>query len=100
MPKQQTNVRERTNTKLREPRRFMVVLYNDDFTTMDFVVRMLMSVFHKSESDAGQLMFEVHRTGSAIVGAYSYDVAMTRVQMATRMARAEGFPLRLECKPE
>ena len=100
MAKEQTNVRDRTNIELRPPRRYKVIIYNDDFTTMDFVVHVLVSVFFKSTEEAEALMLDVHRRGSATVGIYSYDVAKSKVRKATMMARQENFPLRLECKPE
>ena len=100
MAKEQTTLRERTHTELREPRRYKVIIYNDDFTTMEFVVHILVSVFFKSAEEAEALMLDVHRNGSAIVGVYSYDVAQSKVRKATMMAREENFPLRLECKPE
>ena len=100
MAKEQTTVRERLRTELREPRRYKVIIYNDDFTTMDFVVHVLESVFFKSAEEAETLMLNVHNHGSAVVGIYSYDVAQSKVRKATMMAREENFPLRLECKPE
>ena len=100
MANEQTSVRDRTNTNLREPRRYKVIIYNDDFTTMDFVVHVLTSVFFKSNDEAERLMLDVHQKGSAVVGIYSYDIATSKVRKATMMARNENFPLRLECKPE
>ena len=100
MAKVQTAVRDRTHTNLREPRRYKVIIYNDDFTTMEFVVLVLTSVFFKSAEEAEALMLAVHKSGSAVVGIYSYDVAISKVRKATMMAREENFPLRLECKPE
>lgn len=100
MANEQTSVRSRTNTSLREPRRYKVIIYNDDFTTMEFVVLVLTSVFFKSAEEAEALMLSVHKSGSAVVGIYSYDVAISKVRKATMMAREENFPLRLECKPE
>lgn len=100
MAKEQTAVRYRTRTNLREPRRYKVIIYNDDFTTMEFVVLVLTSVFFKSAEEAEALMLAVHKSGSAVVGIYSYDVAISKVRKATMMAREENFPLRLECKPE
>lgn len=100
MAKEQTAVRDRTNTSLREPRRYKVIIYNDDFTTMDFVVQVLTTVFFKTESEAEALMLDVHERGSAVVGIYSYDIAKSKVRKATMMAREHNFPLRLECKPE
>ena len=100
MAKEQTAVRDRTRPNLREPRRYKVIIYNDDFTTMEFVVLVLTSVFFKSAEEAEALMLAVHKSGSAVVGIYSYDMAISKVRKATMMAREENFPLRLECKPE
>lgn len=72
-----------------------VRFYNDDYTTKDFVVDILISVFHKSEEDAIALMETVHHSGSAVVGVYTYDIAVTRSEMAMKAARKEGFPLRI-----
>lgn len=79
-----------------EPSKFKVVLYNDDFTTKEFVVEILLIIFHKSLAEANSLMEKVHKTGSAVVGIYTYDIACTRVRMTINTARANGFPLRCE----
>ena len=100
MPQEQSYIKERQHTDLREPRRYKVTIYNDDFTTMEFVVLVLTTIFHKTEAEAEALMLQVHRTGKSIVGIYSYDIALSKVNKATRMARSEGFPLRLTCEPE
>lgn len=100
MEQQQTFFDEKERVELREPRRFKVTIYNDDFTTMDFVVKVLTTIFYKSEAEAEVLMMQVHKSNSAIVGIYSYDIAQSKVQKATRMAREEGFPLRLTVAPE
>jgi len=73
-----------------------VVFYNDDYTTKDFVVDVLVSVFHKSETDACGIMETVHRTGSSVVGVYSYDIAVSRAAVTKKRAREQGFPLRVE----
>lgn len=100
MEQQQSSFLEKEYTRLREPRRFRVIIYNDDFTTMDFVVKVLTVVFHKTQAEAEALMLQVHRSQSATVGIYTYDIAQSKVKKATRMAREEGFPLRLEVKEE
>lgn len=100
MAKEQSQIRERQRTHLREPRRFKVIIYNDDFTTMDFVVMILMEVFLKSEEEANALMLQVHHSDKAVVGIYTYDIATSKVRKATNMAREEGFPLRLTVEPE
>jgi ATP-dependent Clp protease adaptor protein ClpS len=73
-----------------------VIFYNDDYTTKDFVVAVLVSVFHKSEVDACTIMETVHRTGSAVIGVYMYDIAATRAAVTKQRAREQGFPLRVE----
>ena len=99
MAKEQSATKERQHTDLREPRRYKVTIYNDDFTTMEFVVKILTQVFFKSEAEAEALMLKVHHSDKAVVGVYSYDVATSKVRKATTMAREEGFPLRLTVEP-
>ena len=100
MAKQQSSVSERQRTDIREPQRYKVYIHNDDFTTMDFVVKILMTVFFKNKAEAETLMLRVHRSDKALVGIYTYDIAVSKVQKATQMARDEGFPLRLTYQPE
>ena len=100
MAKEQSKTRERQRTDLREPRRYKVIIYNDDFTTMELVVKVLVEVFFKSEAEAETLMLQVHHSDKAVVGIYSYDVANSKVRKATNMARNAGFPLRLTVDPE
>ncbi len=99
MPQQQSNTRARTRIHVDEPRRFRVILHNDDFTTMDFVVMVLKTIFFKSDAEAENLMLQVHQKGQAVAGIYSKDIAMSKVQKATQMARNQGFPLRLTIEP-
>lgn len=99
MPKQQSNVRERSRTDIDEPRPYKVICHNDDFTTYEFVVKVLMVVFFKSKFEAERLTIEVDRKKSAVVGIYSYDVAHSKVEKAVKMAREDGFPLRFTCEP-
>ena len=100
MPQEQSNIKERQKTIYKEPRRYKVIIHNDDFTTMDFVVKVLRDIFFMNEQDAETLMMQVHNTGQAVVGIYSYDIAQTKSQKAIKMAREKGFPLRLSVKPE
>ena len=100
MPQEQSAIRERQRTDLREPRRYKVIIYNDDFTTMEFVVKVLVEVFFKNETQATALMLKIHHSDKAVVGIYTYDIAVSKVQKATQMARNEGFPLRLTYEPE
>lgn len=89
------NVRER----LKEPQQYKVILHNDDFTTMDFVVMVLAVVFRKNAADAERIMLDVHNHGQGVAGIYTYDIAKTKAYKATQMARAAGFPLRLSVAP-
>ena len=88
----QGETREKTRINIREPKHYQVIMHNDDFTSMEFVVEILMDIFHKNEPEAERLMLMVHNSGKAAVGAYPYDIAMTKVQTAMARARQEGFP--------
>ena len=90
-----SSYKEKTDNKLKEPRQYHVIMLNDDFTTMDFVVKILVEIFHKDNTTAEALMMQVHRQGRAVVGTYSYDIAMTKTNTAMEMARREGFPFRM-----
>lgn len=95
-----TGALTRERVIIEEPRQYKVVFHNDDFTTMEFVTEVLRQVFNKHADEAVTLMMKVHREGQAIVGIYSYDVAMTKTVQATAMARNEGYPLKITCEPE
>ncbi len=73
-----------------------VVFYNDDYTTMAFVVDVLVSVYNKSEDVAHELMMKVHEEGSAVIGTYTYDIAVSRMNLTRVLAKKNGFPLRVE----
>ena len=100
MSNEQSHIKERQKTILKEPRRYKVIIYNDDFTTMEFVVTILVQVFLKSEDEAQTLMLQVHHSDKAVVGIYSYDIAISKARKATMIAREQGFPLRLTVEPE
>jgi ATP-dependent Clp protease adaptor protein ClpS len=84
----------RTKRKLEKPKMYKVLLHNDDYTTMEFVVYILQSVFHRSEADAVQIMLHVHRNGIGIAGVYTHEVAETRVAQVETLAKQHEFPLR------
>ena len=86
-------VRERTH--LRRPPKYAVVFLNDDFTPMDFVTVVLEQVFFMREDEAYNLMMRVHREGRAIAGVYESDIAYTKAKKTERLARENGFPLRV-----
>lgn len=100
MAKEQSQIKEKQRTNLKEPRRYKVIIYNDDFTTMEFVVMILKQIFLKSEEEANALMLQVHHSDKAVVGIYSYDIAVSKAHKATSMAREAGYPLRLTVEPE
>jgi ATP-dependent Clp protease adaptor protein ClpS len=85
---------EKPKAVTKRPQLFHVVLINDDYTTMEFVVHVLEVVFDKGPAEAYRIMMEVHTGGRGICGAYTYEVAETKVETVHEMARTEGFPLR------
>jgi len=86
--------------KTRKPRRYRVVFHNDDYTTMEFVVRVLMEIFHKDELEAQRLMLDVHHRGQATVGVFTRDIAETKAAQTMDHARLEGHPLKCTTEPE
>jgi ATP-dependent Clp protease adaptor protein ClpS len=87
-------VKERPQVKKQEPTLYKVVLLNDDYTTMEFVMRILESVFQKSPAEAYRIMMHVHVNGRGIAGVYPWEVAETKVETVTSLAREAEFPLR------
>ena len=88
-------LKELTRIKIKEPRQYQVIMWNDDFTSMEFVVEILIDIFHKDPVNAEILMMKVHKSGSAVVGKYPYDIAMSKVSEALERAKEEGFPFRM-----
>jgi ATP-dependent Clp protease adaptor protein ClpS len=86
--------------RTRRPRRFRVLLHNDDFTTIEFVVHVLTSHFHKPPAEATQVMLQIHHKGMGVAGVYPKDVAETKVAEVTAEARAAGMPLLLTLEAE
>jgi ATP-dependent Clp protease adaptor protein ClpS len=87
-------VKERVKPKTHQPTLYKVVLLNDDYTTMEFVVHVLEAVFQKSPAEAYRIMMQVHGSGSGVAGVYPWEVAETKVETVTSMARHAEFPLR------
>jgi ATP-dependent Clp protease adaptor protein ClpS len=88
-----TEAVQKPKATTKRPALFHVVLLNDDYTTMEFVVHVLESVFDKGPAEAYRIMMEVHTRGRGVCGAYTYEVAETKVAKVQDLARAEGFPL-------
>ncbi len=85
---------EDTRDELREPAMWRVILLNDDYTPRDFVVEILVSIFHKPPVEATKIMLDVHNKGKGMVGLYAYDIARTKVSQVTALARERQFPLK------
>ena len=87
-------VLERRERQTKEPDRYQVVLLNDDYTTMEFVMDVLESIFQKTPAEAYRIMMHVHTQGRGICGVYTWEIAETKAAMVVDRARAAGFPLR------
>ena len=93
-PRTTGDVLEKTRHELKEPEQWRVLLLNDDYSTMDFVVEVLESVFQKSPAEAYRIMMAVHLQGKGLAGVYPWEIADTKVETVTSMAREAGYPLR------
>jgi len=93
-PKVEESVDSETDQEVEEPPMYRVMLLNDDYTTMEFVVEVLVYVFRKSPEEATRIMLNVHRIGVGVCGVYSYEVAETKVNTVDTLARENGFPLK------
>ena len=94
------SVETKKREKVEKARRFRVLFHNDDYTTMEFVVRVLMKFFHKSETEATQIMLSVHHKGHGVAGIYPRDVAETKVAQVMDYAKEHGMPLLVTAEPE
>jgi len=78
---------------LQEPQMFKVLLHNDDYTSMDFVVEILTGIFRKDTQQAERIMLQIHEKGKAVCGVYTYEIAKTKVEQVRQRAKQNGFPL-------
>jgi ATP-dependent Clp protease adaptor protein ClpS len=99
-PQHGDDVLERTREEVREPQLFKVLLLNDDYTTMDFVIHVLETVFLKSPAEAFRIMMHVHTQGKGLCGLYPHDIAETKVAAVHDLAQEHGFPLRAAMEQE
>ena len=101
-PDRQTDgeILERTKQETKKPELYKVVLLNDDYTTMDFVIEVLETIFNKQPAEAFRIMMMVHTQGKGLCGMYSHEVAETKVDAVQEAARDHGFPLRAAMEPE
>ena len=99
-PDFQKEIHEVIEEKTTEPPMYKVLLHNGDYTTKAFVVEILIAVFNKSIEEATHLMWHVHRNGSGVCGIYPYEMAETKVNLVTMVARENGFPLKTSMERE
>lgn len=93
-------VETRKEERVKRPRMYRVLLHNDDYTTREFVVDVLMTVFHHSEGEAVQIMLHVHYNGIGVAGVFTREIAETKLRTVEQMAREREYPLRLSMEPE
>ncbi len=99
-PEVEEEVTSETKDEVREPSMFRVLLHNDDYTTMEFVIEILIIVFNKSPEEAVEIMLNVHRKGIGICGVYTYEVSETKVNIVHVLAQENGFPLKCTMEKE
>jgi len=100
MTKKQKDILVKDREKIDRPRKYKVVLYNDDYTPMEFVTLILMQVFSKGEQEAKSIMMKVHKQGKGVAGVYSKQIAETKTSTAKMYANNLGYPLHAEAEPE
>ena len=98
MPEERGELALRPEYKVIEPRLYKVIIHNDNYTTMDFVVSVIIEVFHKQAAEATRIMLQVHNDGFGVAGIYTYDIAMTRIARVHDKAKASEYPLRCSCE--
>ncbi|HPB81493.1 MAG TPA: ATP-dependent Clp protease adapter ClpS [Spirochaetota bacterium] len=88
------DVQLKTTPDLKTPKMYRVIILNDHYTTMDFVVEVLVKIFHKPAAEATMLMMDVHKKGKGVCGVYTYDIAMTKITQVHTLAKERGYPLK------
>ena len=89
-----------SRSEVKRPRKFKVLLHNDHYTSMEFVVEILSTIFYKSEAESVQIMLNVHEKGTGVAGIYPASIAETKIENVHQSAEANGFPLRCTMEPE
>jgi ATP-dependent Clp protease adaptor protein ClpS len=90
-----TELQDQQREQVKEPEMYKVILLNDDYTTMEFVVYVIRKVFHKSAAEATKIMMDVHKKGKGVVGVFPYDIARTKSSQVKKLAKEQQYPL--EC---
>lgn len=85
---------------VKEPELYKVVMLNDNYTTMEFVVEILINIFGKTEAEARKIMLAIHKQGRGVAGIYVYDIALSKVEQVERKAKSKGFPLKCVVEKE
>jgi len=98
-PKVKDRPASKTTEKTKEPEQYKVILLNDHYTTMEFVVEVLMMIFHKDIEDSYRIMLDVHKKGRGIVGVYTWDIAVTKMEQVHSAAAANDYPLKCIAEP-
>jgi ATP-dependent Clp protease adaptor protein ClpS len=91
---------EKTVVPPKPPQQYQVIMINDDYTPMEFVVSILESIFYKDKTEATQIMLQIHHQGRWICGTFAYDIANTKIQKVTTLAQEAGHPLKCISKPK
>jgi ATP-dependent Clp protease adaptor protein ClpS len=99
-PKQGGDAQLLEATKTEKPKRYKVLVFNDDYTTMECVVHILTAVFRHSPASAHRLMIAIHRSGVGVAGVYAREIAEAKLEQATEIARGQGYPLQLDLEVE
>jgi ATP-dependent Clp protease adaptor protein ClpS len=100
MPTTEIQIDEKIKQKMQEPKRWKVLLLNDETTPMDFVVGILTDIFKHTQETAKGITIEVHNTGSGVAGVYSFEIAEAKAVESTQLARSNGFPLQVKMEEE
>ncbi|QOY51572.1 ATP-dependent Clp protease adaptor ClpS [Candidatus Sulfurimonas baltica] len=95
-----TELELKEETLIKYPKKYKVLILNDDYTSMDFVIDILMTIFHKSYQEAELVMLEVHKKDKGVCGVYTNEIAETKIMQVHKLARDSGFPLRAEMEEE
>ncbi len=99
-PREEGSVKTRKKQQTKKPRQYKVLLHNDDYTPMEFVVAVLQQIFHLGEVDATRVMLHVHNTGIGVAGVFSFEIAETKVQETMKAAQRYEYPLQCSMEPE
>ncbi len=90
----------KTKKKLKKPKLYKVLMHNDNYTTMQFVVEILEKIFNKTNQEAVNIMLQIHNNGIGLCGVYPYDIAVTKVEIVHYLAEKNSFPLKCSIEPE